>query len=499
MMMAVKQQLFTGKLSSILQGIATVPEKYDVVINNLVSDSRQVAEGDLFIALGGNNTNASDFIDTAVEKGAAAVVWDAQVDAIPFAWSAINKNVPLVAVENLRQSLGKLANQFYNHPSEKLNLVGVTGTNGKTSCVNYIAQALEGEQKCGLIGTLGNGVYPQITAGTHTTPDVITVHKTLAEFLEQGAAFAAVEVSSHALAQGRVDGVHFNTAIFTNLTQDHLDYHGSMAAYLDEKVKLFNSPDLEMAIINLDDPAGQDIIRATTAKNIITYSLLDKSADFYATDICYKANNTFFRLTSRTGTVNIKSSLAGDFNIRNLLAVSAYLSVQGFSFNKIAEKLETIKSVEGRMQKISVDGFPMVIVDYAHTPDALEHVLQTLSVQYETELSCVFGCGGERDQDKRKQMGAIADKYADYIVLTNDNPRTESPEAIIEQIASGISDKEKLVIETDRAKAIQKAISHTTETGCVLVAGKGHENYQIIGTNKTEFKDAAVIRKYLSK
>ncbi len=501
-MMTVKQQSVVKTLSALLAHIVHLPAEYDVAVNNLQLDSRQVKQGDVFVAVEGEAVDGLDYVDSAIEAGAAAVLWEAKTTAVPFAWSANNqmKRVPLIAVVDLKKKLGEIASLFYGKPSASLNIVAVTGTNGKTSCVNFIAQALAEEQSCGLVGTLGTGVYPDVVAGSHTTPDVVTMHKTLADFVEQDVKFAAIEVSSHALAQGRVDQVQFDVAIFTNLTQDHLDYHGTMDAYLKEKTKLFQTPNLKSAIINVNDHYGLDIIKSTVAKNIITYGIDAKvnSPDIYATDIQYFPDKTDFTLNTKQGSVFITSSLVADFNISNILAVSAYLELQGYSLDKIAERIATIEPVSGRMQKIMVSGSPLVIVDYAHTPDALKQVLQTLSKQFKGNLTCVFGCGGERDKGKRSKMGEVAGIYADTIVLTNDNPRNESAEEIIMQINQGISNKTKVMVELDRKKALELAIKKTSAKGCVLVAGKGHENIQIIANKKFEFNDMNVVKEILS-
>ncbi len=503
-MMTVKQQSLSKTLSVLLANIISIPMEYDVEINHLQVDSRQVEQGDLFIAIHGEAANGLDYIDTAIEAGAAAVLWEAKTNAIPCAWSKNNKQsrrIPLIAISDLKPKLGELASLFYGYPSKVLNLVAVTGTNGKTSCINFIAQALAKEKSCGLIGTLGVGVYPDIISGINTTPDVVTLHKTLADFVEQSVNCGAVEVSSHALAQGRVDQVLFNVAIFTNLTQDHLDYHGTMENYLKEKIKLFQLPYLKTAIVNVNDHYGQEIVKSTVVENIITYGIdrTINAPDIYATDIQYSENKTKFNLNTPQGVVAVISSLLGDFNISNVLAVSAYLQLQGYSLQKISEKISKLKPVAGRMQKINKADSPLVIVDYAHTPDALKQVLQTLSIQFKGNLTCVFGCGGERDKDKRFQMGKIADMYADTIVLTNDNPRSESAEQIIQQIHQGVNDNEKVIIEFDRKKAIKLAIKNTDVTGCVLVAGKGHENYQMIADQKFEFNDMNVVEEILSE
>ena len=510
-MMTARQQSSSKTLGTLLANISGVSTEYplpdaDIKINHLVMDSRQVRPGDAFIAVSGESANGLDYINAAIEAGAVAVLWEAKDNVVPFALSEsfINKqsrHIPLVAITDLREKLGEIANLFYGQPSESLNIVAVTGTNGKTSCINFIAQALDKEQHCGLIGTLGTGIYPDINVGTHTTPDVITLHKTLAEFVKQDAVFTAIEVSSHALAQRRIDNVLIDTAIFTNLTQDHLDYHGTMDDYLKEKAKLFQLPSLKTAIVNVNDPYGLDIIKSAGTKNIVTYGVQQDrhSPDVYATAIQYFDNRIEFTLHTKQGAVAVVSGLAGEFNVSNLLAVSAYLELQGYTLEKIAEKISAIEPVAGRMQKIKTTNSPLVIVDYAHTPDALQQVLQTLSKQFKGQLTCVFGCGGERDKDKRSKMGEVASRYADHIVLTNDNPRSESAEKIIEQISQGINDKTKVNIVPDRKKAIETAIKHSSLAGCVVVAGKGHENYQIIGNKKIAFNDLEVVKEILSE
>jgi len=505
-MMTVKQQSFSKTLASLLVNVISLPSEYDVEINNIELDSRQLQAGDVFIAVSGEEVNGLDYIDTAIEAGAVAVIWDApaRTTAIPCVWSQPknkSQRIPLIAVSDLKSKLGEIASLFYGNPSALLNSVAVTGTNGKTSCINFIAQALGKKQKCGLIGTLGIGIYPEIIAGTHTTPDVVTVHKTLAKFVEQGAKFAAVEVSSHALAQGRVDNILFDVAIFTNLTQDHLDYHGTMDAYLEEKMKLFRIPGLETAIINVNNSYGLKIKESTTAKNVVTYGLEQSinNPDVFATDISHTENKVKFILNTSEGTAVINSSLVSDFNISNLLAVCVYLQLQGLSLQKIPERILNVEAVAGRMQRVTVQNKPVVIVDYAHTPDALSKVLQTLHKQFKDNLTCVFGCGGERDKDKRSKMGAVAEQYVDQMILTNDNPRNESENNIIEQIVQGVTTKGKVLVELDRKKAIEIAIKSTSATGCVLIAGKGHENYQLIGNDKIEFNDMSIVKEILSR
>jgi len=495
------KQSVDKKLCNILQAVVRLPVEFNVTINDLTLDSRSVQPGNLFIAVNGEKYNAADYIDDAIQAGAAAIIWEAAIDdVIPFAWSTGDKRIPVIAITSLKNKISKIAQSFYNNPSEKLDIVAVTGTNGKTSCVNFIAQALQGKITCGLIGTLGIGIYPDISVGMHTTPDIVSMHKALASFASHYAAVSAIEVSSHALAQNRIENIKINTAIFTNLTQDHLDYHGSMQSYFEEKAKLFQLPLLETSIINIDDPYGEEILKLTTASNVMTYSVNpeNKQAAVFASNIQVQDNYTFFTINTENDSFEIKTTLTGNFNISNLLAVTCYLLTQNFSGKQLVTMLQSIKPVTGRMQRIEAEGFPLAVVDYAHTPDALEKSLSALAKMCVKELTCVFGCGGERDVDKRQLMGQIAEHYADRIFLTNDNPRGEAADEIISNILSGIQDKSRVVVELDREVAIKNAINSTHRDGCVLIAGKGHENYQLFEDKKTYFSDVDVVKNHMS-
>ena len=494
-------------LAALLEGFVdkqAIDEKFeDIIINGLRLDSRLIKEGYLFLAIKGDSVNGMDFINSAIEKGAVAVLWDAnaEVDAIRLNWRNNNsgKEIPIIAVDNLQQVYGDIASRFYNEPSKHIPVCGVTGTNGKTSCADFIAQMMSVETSCGLMGTLGKGVYPDLTETGYTTPDAITCQNWLADIYAVSAKFAVMEVSSHALIQGRVNGIAFNSAVFTNLTRDHLDFHGDMQSYAEAKTKLFKMPGLKNAIINSDDEAGRAII-ASLDKNIhcVSYGLNKAySPDVLGANVKLDQHGLSMQVTTPWGDGCIEAPVIGEFNASNLLAVLSVMLVQGIPFNESLQRLKSIKSVAGRMQKFGGDSSPLVIVDFAHTPDALEQALTSLRQHTQNNLWCVFGCGGDRDKGKRALMGRIAEEKADFIVLTNDNPRTEKPELIIKDIQSGIHNEDNVTIEQDRQAAIHFAIKQAKAGDVVLVAGKGHENYQLIGNKKYPFDDAEEVQHQL--
>ena len=474
-----------------------------IVVDDLSFDSRNVKEGCLFLALKGETVNGIEFINDAIEHGAAAVLWDAnsEVDAIKINWRKNSSGiaVPIIAVENLVQLSGEIANRFFEKPSEKLSVCGVTGTNGKTSCADFIAQMMSIDAPCGLMGTLGSGLYPELKETGFTTPDAVTCHQWLADIELNQAKFAVMEVSSHALIQGRVSGIHFDSAVFTNLSRDHLDFHGDMGSYAEAKSKLFKVNGLKNAVINIDDEAGRNISK-NLAEDIrcVRYGL-DKTfhPDIYGSDVKLDEHGLSMNVVTPWGEGQLEAPVIGDFNASNLLAVLSVMLLHGIDLNESLTRLKTIKSVAGRMQRFGGDTTPLVIVDFAHTPDALEQALTSLRQHTQHDLWCVFGCGGDRDKGKRPLMGAIAEENADYVVLTNDNPRSEPPETIIEDIKSGITSISKVTIEQDRQAAIHYAISQAKAGDVVLIAGKGHENYQLIGDEKYPFDDAEEVQQQL--
>ena len=448
------------------------------MIASLAADSRRCAPGVAFIAYPGEKADGRAHIDDAIRRGAAAVLWEED----GFAWRD-DWRVPHAAVRGLRQQAGRIADEFYARPSQALWTCGITGTNGKTSCSHWLA-ALLGEQgvKTGVISTLGAGFRGALSGGLNTTPDALEVHRLLKAMRDDGGRAAAMEVSSHALIQGRVNGVRFACALFTNLSHDHLDYHGSMQAYAEAKTRLFEMPGLGAAVVNVDDPVGAGIAARTRVRTI-TYGLSDK-ADLRAVSI----RGSRVEIRSSWGDAQASINAVGRFNVANALGVLGCLIVYGVAFKDAVRLLERLPAVPGRMERVADE--PLVVVDYAHTPDALEKVLTALRPIAEErggKLAIVFGAGGDRDPTKRPLMGAVAKRLADRALVTSDNPRGEDPLAIIGQI--GLAES-----EPDRACAIEKAILQARAEDVVLVAGKGHETYQEIAGTRLPFSDADVAR-----
>ena len=486
---------FSMSLAELLTGYVSDSGFEDIMINGLNLDSRKIGRGDMFIAIAGETVNGMTFINAAIENNAAAVVWDAstEADAIQVNWrkTGSGQDVPVIAIPDLKQNAGMLADRFYGKPSETISVCGITGTNGKTSCSHFIAQVMSSDAPCGLMGTLGSGIYPDLKETGYTTPDAISCHQWLADIRSHNAKYAVMEVSSHALIQGRVNGIRFENALFTNLSHEHLDFHGDMDSYSMAKAKLFHFPGLRNAIINIDDEAGRKISDTLPATvHCVRYGMNNKfKADVSGSDLKLSQDGLSMYVRTPWGEGRLTSSLIGRFNASNLLAVLSASLLQGIEFDVALERLKHIESVPGRMQRLGGDNMPLIVVDYAHTPDALEQALSSLREHTEGNLWCVFGCGGDRDKRKRSQMGSIAENRADYIVLTNDNPRSEDPASIIEDIRKGISDSAQLKVESDRHNAIHYAIQQAHAGDVILIAGKGHENYQLIGNTKYPFND----------
>lgn len=465
-------------------------------VKRVETDSRRVLPGDVFLACPGLHSDGRDYIQAALAKGAAAVLWD---DADGFAWNPLWQ-APNLAVPNLRERIGMLAAEVYGHPSRALRVIGITGTNGKTSISHWLAQAfsLLG-QKAALIGTVGNGFYGELTETTHTTPDPVTVQQKLAEYRRQGAHVVTMEVSSHSLDQGRVNGVDFATAVLTNLTRDHLDYHGSMEAYGESKKKLFFWEGLQHAVINADDAFGRQLAAEIdpAQTQVVTYGL--EQGDVRPLALAATLDGLQLTVTTPWGVTDVRTGLVGRFNAANLLACLATLCVNGVSLRDAAAVMARIQPARGRMQSVGGAHEPLVVIDYAHTPDALEKALSTLAeIRPEGgRLFCVFGCGGDRDPGKRPMMGAIAEKIADVAVLTSDNPRTEDPQAILRDVLAGM-DAARTHVEADREAAIHWAVSQARAGDVVLVAGKGHEEYQDIAGVKRPFSDFRVAEEALT-
>jgi UDP-N-acetylmuramoyl-L-alanyl-D-glutamate--2,6-diaminopimelate ligase len=463
----------------------------------LTLDSRRVRRGDAFFALRGTQGHGIEFAASAVQRGAQVVLAEAPtVDVAPL-------DVPLLWIENLHAQVGEIAARFYERPSESMRMVGVTGTNGKTSCVQLLAQALTLlGHRAASIGTLGAGVHGQLREGERTTPDAISVQAMLADFRDAEVSHVAMEVSSHALEQGRVGAVDFEVAAFTNLTRDHLDYHGSMEAYGAAKAKLFAWPGLQSAVINIDDAFGRELAaRLPAGVQPLRFSMADDSeAEIAASAIVTSAGGLAFLLRTPCGVRAINSHLLGRFNVANLLAVVGCLGALGESFSRIVAVVEQLQPVNGRMSRLGgLHGLPLVVVDYAHTPDALEQALSALRAHCAGKLICVFGCGGERDAGKRPLMGAIAARLADVAIVTDDNPRGEDGDAIVAQIVAGMASARAMTVERDRASAIGQALQLAQSGDVVLIAGKGHETYQDGAAGKRPFDDLAVAHAALER
>ncbi|HEY2345257.1 MAG TPA: UDP-N-acetylmuramoyl-L-alanyl-D-glutamate--2,6-diaminopimelate ligase [Xanthomonadaceae bacterium] len=474
-------------LADLLEGSdasSTIP---DVAVSGLSQDSRAVQAGDAYFALAGAKVHGLRFAGNALAAGASAIVFEAPAPADV----AIPERA--IGVPRLRAKLGAIADRFFGAPSKALVVIGVTGTNGKTSFVQLLSQALSANgEVAGSIGTLGAGLVGRIVAGERTTPDVIAVHHLLADMRAQGASHVAMEVSSHALEQGRVDAVAFDVAVFTNLTRDHLDYHGTMEAYGAAKARLFAWPGLRAAVVNLDDGFGAQLHARLPASlhRIGVSSRGAADAQLRADNIHLDTRGIVFDLAMADERHRVDSPLVGRFNIDNLLGVAGALLALGWPLARIAAILPKLQPVSGRMNRVGGDGrLPLVVVDYAHTPDALEQALTSLRAHTAGELVCVFGCGGDRDQGKRPLMAAIAERLADKVVVTDDNPRSEDGDAIVAQVLAGFARPKTVRVERDRDRAIATAIADARASDVVLIAGKGHEPYQEVQGERRPFDD----------
>ncbi|CAH2785850.1 MAG: UDP-N-acetylmuramoyl-dipeptide--2,6-diaminopimelate ligase (EC [uncultured Caballeronia sp.] len=464
----------------------------------LHADSRSLTSGDVFFAYAVDGADSCPFIDAALEKGAAVVLYQ------PENFAGKPNASRTLAVKALNELAGPIASAWYGEPTESILVVGVTGTNGKTSCSHWLATALSAlGTPCAVVGTLGSGMPGKLVHSGFTTPDAPQLQRTFAQFKTDGAKAVAMEVSSHALHQGRVNGTKFDIAIFTNLTQDHLDYHGTFAAYEAAKAKLFAWPALKAAVINRDDPAGRRLIALchgrtrTIAYGIENAAGAEVKADalLLASRVRATATGTAFHLSSDWGDADVEVATLGEFNVNNLLGVLGALLAAQIPLDAALVQIAKLEPVNGRMQRLGgrlQNDEPLVVIDYAHTPDALEKTLAVLRPITEArggQLICMFGCGGDRDATKRPLMGAIAEKNANHVVITSDNPRSEDPLAIIDQVAAGFQDASKTRRIEDRASAILQAIRTAAREDVVVLAGKGHEATQEIMGKKRAFSD----------
>ncbi len=483
---------------------ASLLDGLGVPVKNLVSDSRRIKPGDTFLAYAGYQYDAREFIPQAIAAGANAVLWE-QHD---FCWNP-TWQLPALPISELKIKSGFIASHVYGNPSQKMQVIGITGTNGKTSCCHWIAQALTVlNKKAMVVGTLGNGFVGKLDVTANTTPEAILMQQEMAKYLRQGADSVAVEVSSHGIAQGRLNGSTISVAVLTNLSRDHLDYHASMDEYAAIKAQLFFWPGLKHAVLNLDDMFGVKLSQQLMNRNtqVFAYGFkvpaleleyLNSFKIIHGLNLVATVKGLTFDVMFEDYCAQITVDLIGRFNASNILSVLATLLASGVKFSDAVMAVQQIQPIVGRMEKFGGGALPAVIVDYAHTPDALEKVLVTLRevAPRKAELFCVLGCGGNRDSGKRRLMGEVATRLADKVILTSDNPRDESPRMIIEEIAadahSGFS------IEEDRALAIRQAIHSAGREDIVLIAGKGHETYQEIGQQKLPFSDRNVVMQVL--
>ncbi|WP_434561341.1 UDP-N-acetylmuramoyl-L-alanyl-D-glutamate--2,6-diaminopimelate ligase [Pseudomonas sp. Z4-20] len=458
---------------------------HDLLIRELALDSRDVRAGDLFLAVPGARFDGRARIADALKRGAAAVAYEVNgATVLPIT------DVPLIPVKGLAAQLSDIAGRFYGEPSRHLNLIGVTGTNGKTSVTQLVAQALDLlGQHCGIVGTLGNGFHGALQSGLHTTPNPIAVQATLADLKKAGAKAVAMEVSSHGLDQGRVSALAFDVAVLTNLSRDHLDYHGTMQAYGEAKARLFAWNNLKCRVINIDDEFGRQLAAEQRESRLITYSLEDTSAYLYIRQAQFNDEGVRATLVTPQGEHFLRSTLLGRFNLSNVLAAIGALLGLDYALDEILKMLPQLEGPAGRMQRLGGGTQPLVVVDYAHTPDALEKVLTALRPHAKGKLLCLFGCGGDRDRGKRPLMAEVVERLADGVLVTDDNPRSEDPQRIFDDIRAGFSQVDNVDFVAGRGQAIAQLIASASADDVVVLAGKGHEDYQEINGERHAFSD----------
>lgn len=484
----------TKSLEELLAGI--VSDAPSIEVRDLTLNSRAASAGAAFVALPGLRTHGIAFANDAIARGARVILWEPRDGVVP---PALPSHVHEIAIPGLTEALGQIADRFFDAPSKDVAITAVTGTNGKTTTAFMLAAAFEAlGRDAAYAGTLGYGRVAAVHARPHTTPDCVTVHRELAELRDSGVRFLGMEVTSHALAQHRVAGVRFESAIFTNLTRDHLDYHGTFEAYGQAKAQLFDWPGLQRAVINIDDAFGLELARRGHRAAVTVCSARGKHAALANTRhvdaqrVTASPLGLDIALDTSWGRGALHSRLIGAFNVDNLLAVLGELLSAGIALEDAVKALAATQAPPGRMEMLIAPGKPLAVIDYAHTPDALEKALQAVRAHCLGKLWCVFGCGGERDAGKRPLMGAIAEKFADAVVVTDDNPRGEDGDAIVQAILAGMTAPQSARVERDRATAIEFAVNHANAGDAVLIAGKGHEDYQIVGGATRHFSDREV-------
>ncbi|PVX42771.1 UDP-N-acetylmuramoylalanyl-D-glutamate--2,6-diaminopimelate ligase [Pasteurella langaaensis DSM 22999] len=478
-----------------------LPQLDDIIFNQMTLDSRLVTRGCLFVAIKGHAVDGRKFIANAIEQGAAAVLaeCDDVSEHLQVHWQ---QNTPVISYFALPEHLSEIADIFYDKPSQRLTLVGVTGTNGKTTVAQLLAQWTQILGKTpAVMGTIGNGLLGRVQPAANTTGSAIEVQSSLANFVEQGADFAAIEVSSHGLVQKRIEALHFAAALFTNLSRDHLDYHGTMEQYAKAKKRLFTELASQHKIINADDAVGAQWLAEMPDAVAVScnpdYQPRQKSW-LKLTALSYTNKGSNIEFSSSWGNGALESRLIGAFNVSNLLIVLATLLALGYPLAQLTATVSRLNGVCGRMEMISAENKPTVIVDYAHTPDALEKALQAARIHCHGKLWCIFGCGGDRDKGKRPMMAEIAENMADQVIVTDDNPRTEDAAQIFADIQTGFKQPDCVQMIHKREQAIQTAIQSADKKDIILIAGKGHEDYQIIGVEKQHFSDQETAKKYLA-
>ena len=461
--------------------------KKDIMITGLAIDSSKLIGGELFLAITGLlSDNLAYIINAAISAGAAVVFSEYNV-------SDFNVHVPIICIDNLKSQISFLADHFYCQPSKKLSLIGVTGTNGKTSCCWFIAQLLSLlDQPCAVMGTIGKGVPPTLKACLNTTSDPVSTQQFMAELVNNDVSAIAMEISSHGLDQGRIDQLCFDVGIFTNISRDHLDYHKTMDAYIKAKSLFFSNGYVKKAVINLDDNYSSFMLSScSNTTEICTFSTKTASADIFASNVYFNKKGLRAHISSPWEQGILKTPQFGRFNLINILAVIGALCIQGYDFKKVLQLIPELIAVPGRMQQLGGDDQPMAIVDYAHTPDALASVLSALKEHGAEKLTCIFGCGGDRDKGKRPLMARAAAEGANKVIITSDNPRNEQPAVIIEDILKGIpvENRDHIIVITDRSKAIQQSIASAQIDDIIVIVGKGHEDYQEINGQRIHFND----------
>ncbi|PSV31708.1 UDP-N-acetylmuramoyl-L-alanyl-D-glutamate--2,6-diaminopimelate ligase [Photobacterium sp. GB-72] len=503
-MASSKSVMKLGALLSPWLAIDKLPlELTESQIDAITLDSREVTAGSLFTAVNGHTVDGRRFIDTAIKAGASAII--AEADGIANEGDiALKDGVYIVYLQDLNHKLSAIAGRFFDHPDQKLALYAVTGTNGKTTISQLLAQwaNLVG-YKAGVMGTTGNGLLVDLKPAANTTGSAIEIQQTLAQLVEQGADFAAMEVSSHGLVQGRIRDLHFKASIFTNLSRDHLDYHGNMQNYADAKKSLFTEHQSGIAIINADDAVGaswlKDIPNAVAVAIDPQAVVNHAGLKLWATEVQFSTQGVTIEFDSSWGQGKFTAPLVGSFNATNLLLALATLLATNHSMADLLEKAPQLQAVIGRMEVFQDTDKAMMVVDYAHTPDALEKALQALRVHCDGKLWCIFGCGGDRDSGKRPMMAEVAERLADQIILTDDNPRSEDPKDIVDDMLAGLISPESATIIHDRETACRHALTHASCQDIILVAGKGHEDYQILADRTIHYSDRETVAALLKE